>query len=139
LFFSVPDEITFAYSNGGTISQTVGVTVQEGEIYTLMVDLGHRRDDVPFMGSADLLVGSTTVPAIGDEPSPGNWSTYTARFTGTAANMGDTITIQLNASGVQETFDDVRLTEEPAPEPSSMLLLASGVLGLAQVIRRTLM
>jgi hypothetical protein len=138
LFNSVPDGITFGYSNGGRIFQTVGPTVQEDEIYTLMVDIGHRHD-APFMGSADLLVGSTTVPAIGDVPSAGNWSTYTARFVGTTANEGETITIQLNASGIQGAFDDVRLTSEPVPEPSSLLLLASGGLGLAQVLRRKLM
>jgi len=136
-FNSVPDGITTAYSNGGAITQVVG-TVEEDEIYTLMVDIGLRKD-TSFTGSAGLQVGSRMFPATGDTPAPGDWSTYTARFVGTPANEGQTITIQLNSFGVQGNFDDVRLTETPVPEPSSMLLLASGVLGLAQVLRRKLM
>lgn len=137
IFNSVPDGITTAYSSGGTISQTVG-TVQEGEIYTLMVDLGNRKD-LGFGASADLMVGGTVIPAIGTTPSSGNWSTFTATFTGTAANVGNDITIQLIPTGTQANFDNVRLTESPIPEPSSMLLLGSGVLILVQGFRRKLM
>jgi len=103
-----------------------------------MVDLGHRLDQ-PFAASADLRVGNTTFLATGNTPSPGNWSTYTATFTGTDANEGEPILIRLIAGGIQGNFDNVRLTEVPIPEPSSMLLLASGVLGLAQVLRRKLL
>src|SRR5450432_284575 len=35
---------TEAYTNGGTISQTVGATVQTGVTYTLLVDIGARLD-----------------------------------------------------------------------------------------------
>jgi len=106
-----------------------------------MVDLG-RRNDRPFTASADLLVvgpGGGMFPATGTAPHAGHWSTFTATFTGTDANEGDQITIQLNASETQGNFDNVRLSSVPVPEPSSMLLLASGVLGLAQVIRRKLL
>jgi len=43
-FNYVPDGVTVAYSNGGTISQTVGSTVVAGDTYTLTVDLGNRND-----------------------------------------------------------------------------------------------
>ena len=136
-FNSVPDGITSAFLTPGTISQTVG-TVQEGEIYTLMVDLGHRND-MSFTALADLMVGGTKIMAIGIDPGLGDWSTFTARFVGTEANEDEPITIQLNGSGPQGNFDNVRLTSEPVPEPSSMLPLARGVLGLAQVLRRKLL
>jgi hypothetical protein len=47
--------------------------------------------------------------------------------------------IQLTANENQGNFGSVSLTSEPVPEPSSMLLLGSAVLGLAQVVRRKLM
>ena len=76
------------------------------------------------------------VMAMGTTPAPGHWSTYTARFVGTSASAGEAIMIQLNSSGRQGNFDSVSLTSEPIPEPSSMLLLGSGVLALAQLLRR---
>lgn len=137
-FSTLSDGITSAYSNGGTISQTVGVTVEEGVTYTLLVDLG-ARNDASFDGSAELILagtGSTTdVACVGAAPTPGNWSTCTATFTGTASEVGDSITIELASSGTQGNFDDVRLFDN-APEPSALLLLSSGLLGLVGFAKR---
>ena len=128
LFNFIPDGVTTAFSNGGTISQTVGPTVLVGTVYTLMVELGHRND-LPFTASADLLVGGQTFAATGTPPTPGNWSTFTATFTGSAANVGDTITIQLNTSGVQGNFDNVQLTAVPEPGYAGLL----GLVGLPAI------
>jgi hypothetical protein len=101
----------------------------------MTVYLGLRNDE-PFAASADLLLSNgTVIPAMGTTPDRGHWSLYTASFVGTAANAGDTITIQLNAAGTQGNFDVVSLSSTPVPEPSSMLL-GSGVLGPAQMLRR---
>ena len=103
----------------------------------MTVNLGERKGS-SFTASADLLLSSgTVIPAIGTPPTSGNWSTYTAEFTGSAANVGDTITIQLLESGVQGAFDNVHL--RAIPEPSSMVLLGSGVLGLVHALRRKLL
>jgi hypothetical protein len=132
---------TSAYvSANGTIEQTVGATVEEGVTYTLTLEIGHVTDS-GFGGSAELLVANRVFTATGTIPTPGNWSTFTASFTGDFANVGDSITIDLRDTGLdtQGNFDSVSLTSSsgpPIPEPSSMLLLGSGVLGLAQVIRR---
>src|ERR1039458_9607301 len=105
-FNSIPDGITIAYSNDNTISQTVGATVVAGMTYTLQVDIGARGDGYRFAGTADLMLGNTLCAATGTQPSPGDWSTYTASCTGTSANAGDAITIQLKSSGAQADFDD---------------------------------
>lgn len=99
-FTTVPDEITVAYSNSGTISQTVGATVQAGVIYTLQVDLGWRNDLPAFVGTADLLVNGNQYFATGATPVQGNFSNFTATYTGLAADVGASITIQLNTPSV---------------------------------------
>jgi len=124
-FSSIPDGNTIAYSRGGTISQTVIPTVQLGVTYTLMVDLGFN--DAPnfaFDGSADLLINGIRYYATGTAPSPGNWSTYTATYTGLTSDVGQSITIELQANGRQGDFDNVRLSST-VPEP--------GIFGLVGV------
>jgi hypothetical protein len=132
--------ITGAFSNGGTISQTVGVTVQPGVTYTLQVDLGNRND-LPFDASAELLIGdSIVVPANGVDPTDGNWSTFTATFLGLPSEAGDSIMIALLSSGTQGNFDNVRLSDNlstAVPEPSSLLLLGLGLIGLVPLRRRS--
>ena len=123
---TVPDGITIAYIDGvGTISQVVLPAVQLGVTYTLNVDLGFDKPPTAaFDGEADLLVNGVRYPAIGIPPSRGNWSNYTATYLGLAADVGQSITIELVSSGTEGAFDNVRLTDSvtSVPEPSSALL-----------------
>ncbi len=135
-FNSVPNGITVAYSNGGTISQTVGPTVQNGVTYTLTVYIGLRNDGYPLDGTADLELGGTVCDATGTAPALGNWSVYTAQCTGNSGNAGEPIVIQLNSSGAQGDFDDVMLSASTTPEPASFLLFGTGLLGIAFIARK---
>jgi hypothetical protein len=133
VFSTVPDGATVAYSNGPMISQTVGATVQDGVTYTLSAYLG-ARPDLPFTGTADLFVNGTPYLAIGTAPTAGNWSLYTATYTGTSADVGQPITIQLNAGTPQGDYDNVTLSA--TPEPGFYGLLALGLSGLGVFVRR---
>jgi hypothetical protein len=138
LFNSVPDGVTTAFSNRGTIAQTVAPTVQLGVTYTLLVDLG-QRTDLPFLSAAALLINGNTYAATGVAPTSGNWSTFTATYSGLAADVGQAITIELIANGAQGNFDNVRLSDSlvtPTPEPGMMSMLAGGLGAMVLLTRR---
>jgi hypothetical protein len=102
-----------------------------------LVDIGHRND-YPATGIADLLINGVKYFATGTPAPAGNWSTYTATYTGTAADAGDSITVQLNASGAQGDFDNVRLTDNlnSVPEPGFGVILGLGFVALIATIKR---
>src|SRR5690349_15001499 len=92
-FDFVPDGATFAYTEDGAITQTTSATVQPGVTYTLLVDIGLRKDK-SFIGTANLVIGGTTlVAATGVTPVSGGWSTFTATYVGLAGDVGKTIGI----------------------------------------------
>jgi len=139
-FNSVPDGITVAYSNGGDISQTTAATVVAGVTYTLMVDVGFRKD-FPDPGTEEILIGGLPA-AVATGTSlgmVGNWSTFTATYIGTLADAGKSIGIDLSTSGIQGDWDNVRLSDSATsnlvPEPASGVLMALAALALAGVAR----
>ena len=138
LFNSVPDGSTVAYSNGGTISQTVAPLVQLGVIYTLQVDVLVRKD-VGDPGTEALLINGNTILATGVLPAPGGFSNFTATYTGLAADVGKSISIELVSNGVQGDWDNVRLASSlpsPVPEPASGVLMGLAAVALAGIVMR---
>jgi hypothetical protein len=126
---------TIGYSNGPTISQVVGTTVQVGDVYTLGVYIGNRNDPCCGpTGGANLMVNGVAYDATGTLPANGDWSLYTATYTGLAADAGDSITIDLTDVGNQGDFDLVSLSYTTPvaalPEPGYYALLAAGLAAL---------
>lgn len=122
------------YSNGGQIWQDVGTAVT-GTIYTLQVEILHRTD-AGLAGTVQFEVGGIpVVTATGTDLGAGTWSNWTAIYTATAADAGKTLTILLNSTGSQGDFDNVRL-DASTPEPSTLLLVGTGLIGAVGVIRR---
>lgn len=139
-FDSIPDGTTIAYTNDGTISQTVGTVTLAGVSYKLLVDIGLRKDLTNILGTAQLLIGSTSVLATGIAPVPGSFATFSAIYTSSPADIGKAITIQLAAIGAQGDFDNVTLDASPkgVPEPAAVALAGLGLAGIA-LIRRGLL
>ncbi len=139
-FDYVPDGLTVAYSNNGSISQTVAATAVAGTTYTLLVDLGWRHDYVD-PGTITLFVGGVSTLATGIPAAAGQWSTYTASYTALAADAGGAISVLLYSPGAQGDFDNVRLYDDAAavPEPAAWALMLAGfaVVGVAARRRRT--
>ena len=66
-------------------------------------------------------------------PNTGSaWTQYTYQVTGTG---NDTLTFAFRDDPAYMALDNVAVTQN-APEPSSLLLLGTGVLGLGGIVRR---
>jgi len=127
-----------AYSNGGIISQTLTETLQAGMTYTLMVEVGNRAD-TNFSGYLIELLAGTTVIASdnnGVAPASGEFLTSTIEYTAMAgdADLGEALSIQLRAFGIQTNFDNVRLNGVDVdggttviPTPTASLLSLMGL------------
>lgn len=130
----LPDGNIIAYSNGGTISQTLAASLTPDTTYTLSVDVGLRLNgavDVTNYTIA-LYVGNTLLNSFSASNGLipiGTFADETVTYTSGATVLPGDLSIVLTSDGQQADFDNVRLTESAVPEPSSLSLLA-GALGV---------
>jgi PEP-CTERM motif len=117
----------------GTLSQSF--STNSGQSYTFsfwLASVGDNPSD--FSASWDgTVVYSATNPNTG-----ANWTEFSFTETGTGH---DTISFSFRDDPEYIALDNVSVTPSPTgsvPEPSSFLLMGSGVLGLAGVVRRKL-
>jgi hypothetical protein len=115
----------------GSISQTISDTA--GASYTLsfwMAAVGDDPSDINVFWNGDNLLSQF------DPNTGGAYQQFTFQVTGTGS---DTLTFALRDDPAYIALDNISLTQNgggTVPEPSSFLLMGSGVLGLAGVIRR---
>jgi hypothetical protein len=147
-FFSVPlpDGSTIvAYTNGGTLSQTLGISLLPNSVYTLSVDVGRRLDKSGVGYSLTLLDGTNVFCTSSNSSgliTAGTFQDKTLTCATGATVPGGFLSIELTGDGNQIDFDNVRLDVSPStvatPEPSALALTSVGLLvsGLFFVLSR---
>jgi hypothetical protein len=138
----IPDGNQVAWSNGGTISQTLSGTLQTNTVYTLSAFVGNRLS-VNFPGySIGLYAGGNLLASnSGVTPADGTFAPVTVSYTsGISVTPGQALEIRLTSlSGFQgqTNFDNITLDAASIPEPSAILgLLGFGLLGIASKLRQ---
>jgi hypothetical protein len=136
---TLPNGNQVAWSNGGTISQTLTATLQTNTKYTLGVHVG-RRQNVAFAGyNIELLAGNTVLASDNSvTPAAGSFGYVTVDYTsGISVTPGQALQIRLTSNGIQTNFDNITLDAASIPEPSAILgLLGFGLLGIASKLRQ---
>lgn len=132
-----PEGRQVAFINIGSISQTLGVTLEAGKTYTLSGYVGRRSDDPITTGRLALVTTSGVVLAQVDSASDqavATFAHYTTTFTAPAnhPNLGAALKIVLaNTSNQQVNFDAITLMvgEAPTSAPADIVAEATSASG----------
>jgi len=130
----LPSGTFVGYTNGGTLTQNLGVGLTPDTSYTLNVYVGNRLDGTSGAYTIELLDGSTVLCSFSGNSSTitlGGFADETCGFqTGPSVPVGNISVFLTGGGGTQFDFDNVTVS---TPEPGSVALLATGLSFLAFV------
>jgi len=141
-FFSLPlpDNGIVAYTNSGTLEQTLGISLLPNSVYTLSVDVGHRNDvsgadySLNLLDGSNVFCSSTTggVSKNSNSITAGTFDDITLKCATGATAPAGLLGIELTGAGTQVDFDNVKLDVTSGavstPEPSALALTFVGLL-----------
>lgn len=143
-FDSLPNDTNIAYVINGNISQTLSTNLASNNVYTLTVYVGDRKGtDREFDSYAVQLYAGNNLLAEANSLKPSSqWllETVTYPSTDSSPGLGAALTIKLVGIGAEgvEQFEKVFLDVTPVPLPTALIMLGSGLLGMAAYRRRKL-
>ena len=138
----IPDGNQIAWSNGGTISQTLSATLQANTVYTLGAFVGNRLSlNFPGYNIGLYAGGNLLASNSGVTPADGTFAPVTVSYTsGISVTPGQALEIRLTSLtgfNAQTNFDNITLDAASIPEPSAILgLLGFGLLGLVSTLQQ---
>jgi hypothetical protein len=140
---TVTDGVNAAWIWSGYISQVLTTTLAASSNYNMAVDVGWRLGQAAPNYMIQLLAGGVVLAQDSNTAHPTETGFATAYVTYTSGATeplaGQNLEIRLyNLGGSQAQFDNVRLTDPPSevPEPATLALFGSGLVGLAAMFRR---
>jgi PEP-CTERM motif len=141
MFSSIPDGSIVAYTNNGSISQTLtGTSVLANTFYTLSVFVGNRLDGFSGNYTIALDAGATPLCTFSGNSSSitaGTFAQETCSFeSGSVVPAGDLSVVFSSAQGTQVTQLDVDKVSVSTPEPSALALMTIGLSFLFLTLRR---